>query len=353
MLNFYPGPSRVYPKLPEFIYDAYREGILGINHRSPQFVDISKTCVKQLRKKLNIPKDYSVFYTSSATECWEIIAQSLIEKKSFHLYNGAFGEKWHDYTKKILPAVSGFKFDLENAIEVEKLAISGDSELICITQNETSNGTQVSNETIQSIGARYPEKLIAIDATSSMAGLELDISSADVWYASVQKCFGLPAGLAVLICSPRTIERALELNHDQYYNSLTFMVEKMKDFQTTHTPNVLGIYLLMRILKSVPNIKVVHEKITQRFEEWIEFLGGFKTFDLFIENTSVRSQTVIPITAETKVLEHIKDLAEKHDIIIGNGYGDLKHQTLRIANFPAIKRKEIRTFQKFLKKSFN
>ena len=63
----------------------------------------SKT-ITLLKEKLDIPKDYTIFFTSSATECWEILAQSLIVTRSFHIYNGAFGEKWYDYTLRLKPA---------------------------------------------------------------------------------------------------------------------------------------------------------------------------------------------------------------------------------------------------------
>jgi phosphoserine aminotransferase len=56
--------------------------------------------------------------------------------------------------------------------------------------------------------SKIPDALIAVDATSSMAGVELDWQSADIWFASVQKCFGLPAGMAVMVCSPRALQYA-------------------------------------------------------------------------------------------------------------------------------------------------
>src|SRR5688572_22240560 len=99
MISFYPGPSRVHDEIPQYVKEAYKKGILSINHRSDGFMEISEKTIGLLREKLNIPKDYTVFYTSSATECWEIIAQSLVTKKSHHIFNGSFGQKWFEYTK--------------------------------------------------------------------------------------------------------------------------------------------------------------------------------------------------------------------------------------------------------------
>ena len=90
MISFYPGPSRVHDEIPEYVKEACKKGILSINHRSPEFMAISEKTISLLRAKLEIPVDYTVLYTTSATECWEIIAQSVIGKSSYHFFNGAF-----------------------------------------------------------------------------------------------------------------------------------------------------------------------------------------------------------------------------------------------------------------------
>jgi phosphoserine aminotransferase len=87
-----------------------------------------------------------------------------------------------------------------------------------------------------------------------MAGVELDWQSADIWFASVQKCFGLPAGMAVMVCSPKALQYAEIIGDRKYYNSLLFMNDNFKKYQTHYTPNVLEIYLLSKILEQIPDI---------------------------------------------------------------------------------------------------
>src|SRR6185437_2637791 len=154
-----------------------------------------------------------------------------------------------------------YKFDKEEVINVDNIKVSKDTEVICITQNETSNGTQVLEATIKELKEKFPEQLIAIDATSSMGGIEIDFTVADIWLASVQKCFGMPAGLGLLVCSPKAINRALMFNDNHYYNSLVFMYENMQAWQTPYTPNVLNIYLLNRIFNEALTINSISDKI--------------------------------------------------------------------------------------------
>jgi phosphoserine aminotransferase len=349
MISFYPGPSRVHNEIPGYVKEAYKKGILSINHRSEEFIKISEKTISLLKKKLNIPDEYMVYYTSSATECWEIIAQSLITKRSYHLFNGSFGQKWFEYTKRICSGARDYAFDKEEIMNPKKYRFGSGPGVICITQNETSNGTQVSSSGILEIKRNNPGHMIAIDATSSMAGIELDFRSADIWFASVQKCFGLPAGLGLMACSPEAVNQVKKINEKDHYNSLTFMTEMMEKWQTPFTPNVLNIYLLMRVLEDSKPIAAIHKKIVKRYDQWMEFMDSTAFMKHLIKNEDAHSYTVIPVASSPEFVVRIKKEAKQQGFLLGEGYGDLKSSTFRIANFPAIKKKEIEKLQRFLK----
>lgn len=349
MISFYPGPSQLYSQVHDFMREAAEEGFLSINHRSKEFVEISRSTIEVLKDKLNIPSAYTVFFVSSATECWEIIAQSLIKKSSFHISNGAFAEKWYEYTNKLLPDAKRLEFPFDLELNPQSINIPAESEIICITQNETSNGTQITNEIIQEIKNKNPQKLIAIDATSSMAGIYLDFDLADVWFASVQKCFGLPAGLGLMICSPAAIEKAMQINDTKYYNSLLSMLEKMKDWQTSYTPNVLNIYLLGRVLQDLPNIKIISQRIENIAIDYYNYFREIPGLRLLVKDQSLRSATVIAIEGEMNEIKRVKEAAKEKGFLLGNGYGKWKDSTFRIANFPAIADDDINNLKKFFK----
>ncbi len=349
MISFYPGPSRVHDEVPRYVKDAFRQGILSMNHRSDQFIDLSKKTISLLHEKLNIPADYSIFFTSSATECWEIIAQSFPSDSSYHIYNGAFGQKWFEYTQRLRSA-KGFAFSQDERLDLKMIEISPDTNLICITQNETSNGSQLTNGILKTLRKGNPSAIIAVDATSSMGGIRLNFKSADIWFASVQKCFGLPAGLGLLICSPRAIARAEEAGENNHYNSLTFMIKMMAAWQTSFTPNVLAIYLLKRVLQDSTEIGETNQKVRERYNAWIEFLSHRKSITHLIKTTSVQSFTVIAVTGSPETIQKIKSDAKEQGMLLGEGYGPWKANTFRIANFPALKKQEIKLLMKFLKK---
>lgn len=341
--NFYPGPSRVYSNVPEYLLEAYSEGIMSLNHRSDEFMEMIKKTKKLLYQKLDIPSDYQIAFTSSATESWEIIAQSLTKKSSHHFYNGAFGEKWLQRASNLVET-TGSQFDINEELPVGKLE---SADVLCVTQNETSNGTQVTMESLDAL-RNATDQLICVDATSSMAGVQLDFSLADFWYASVQKCFGLPAGLGIMILSPNAVERAHEINDTLRYNSLPFVLDNWSNNQSPYTPNVLGLYLLFRTMELNKTIDLVDEKMSYRQSEWYTFLKELKQIEPLVENEKVRSKTVLALKNSNP--PELINYACESGIVFGKGYGEWKEGTFRIANFPAIKKKEIIKAQKFLRR---
>lgn len=349
MITFAPGPSKVYDALPHYLQDAYTQGILSANHRSSVFMNLYQETEQLMREKLHMPEDYKLLFTSSATENWEIITQSVVERASFHIYSGSFGKKWIEFAKHINPATDGIKIDANQSIDVADLDISEAFDLIAITQNETANATQVPMSILEAIGEKYPEKMIAVDTTSSMGGIELDFRLADIWYASVQKCFGLPAGLGILIVSPKAIEKVSSKGEKGRYNSLSFILENAAGYQTHYTPNVLGIYLLNRVLKDIPEIQVIDARLRERMLRLETAIANSTSFRMLVQNPDTRSTTVMAVAGKEELISSVKKAAEKEGMQLGSGYGPLKPTSFRIANFPAINDSEFDKLLDFLK----
>ncbi|ALD21057.1 aminotransferase class V-fold PLP-dependent enzyme [Hymenobacter sp. DG25A] len=352
MYTFNPGPSQVYPQVRQYLQDAYDEGWLSAPHRGERFTGLMRQTVTDLKTRLNVPQDYTVFFMSSATECWEVLTQSLTPTKSLHLYNGAFGEKWYDYAKALRPASQGMQFGLDDLPNITNLPLDSQTDLVCITQNETSNATQLRDGFILNLYNRIGNALLAVDATSSLAGIQMKYIKADIWFASVQKCFGLPAGLSVMLLSPRALDRLRHINERAHYNSLASQYEKMLNFQTTHTPNVLGIYLLSRMLQDRPPIKAVHQHLTDRANKLYDYFDQATQLRPLVQNPETRSTTVVALQGPPALIDEVKRRALTQGLQLGNGYGSWKPNSLRIANFPAIPDAAFEQLVQFFAKDF-
>ncbi len=336
MLSFYPGPSKVHPEVLGFIQEAFLNGVVSINHRSERFEVLLKDTLHILHEKWNIPQDYTLYFISSATEAWEIVAQSLIKEKSLHLYNGAFGKKWAHYTHQIIPKAHSFEFDLNEDLQsVASKLDPKDVDTLCLVQSETSNGT--GQKICRSAFNLNEDAIIAVDATSTMGGINLPWLEADVWFASVQKCLGIPAGLGVLICSPKALERATQLNKKVHYNDILLMEENRKLFQTHYTPNVLSIYVLNKLAHLLPNLTEIDQQTNEKTKLLTEFFSQKNAFNLsfLVENPIVRLPTVFALKGEAIQIKRLQDLCLKNNIELGKGYGNWKDNTIRIANFPS------------------
>ncbi|WP_229244088.1 aminotransferase class V-fold PLP-dependent enzyme [Emticicia sp. CRIBPO] len=343
-LSFYPGPSKVYPEIEAFMNEAFEDGILEQNHRSEAFMALLKDTLDTLKKRLDIPEDYHVFFTSSATECWEISTQSLIRGKAQFLYSGAFGKKWFKYAvtnpqinpteKYPKPVLRGSRFFEDQ--EAATVEIDPENDLLCLVDNETSNGTQINTENLEKLRRLNPSAVLMVDATSSFGGVAHDFALADVWFASVQKCLGMPSGMSIMLVSPKAIALAREVNERNHYNSLLNILENFDQYQTHYTPNILSIFLLKRLNHILPSIGEIDKKTKARAADFYAFIKNETTFDLVVSNENTRSDTVFAIKSDPEQLKVLKGKAKEQGIILGNGYGEWKENSFRIANFPAI-----------------
>lgn len=354
LMNFYPGPSKIYPSVKQFMLEAFDSGILEKNHRSDSFMQLLEETIDLFKKKMAIPKEYEVYFTSSATECWEIVAQSLLFGNVQFAYNGAFGKKWFKYTvtnpssniDKSIETVSGirgsrYSFDQE----LSEIQIAENYDCFCAVQSETSNGSYINNENLRKLPSHF---LKCFDVTSSLGGYAIDFTAGDIFLASVQKCLGLPSGMGLMIVSPKAIETAVKLNERNHYNSLLFIRENFQKFQTHYTPNILNIFLLNRVLRALENIEIVSSKLNDRANDFIKHITSISGINPLIKNKLTQSPNVIAIEGEEKIIALIKSKAKQNEILLGNGYGEWKNNTFRVANFPAISNQDYHQLKAFL-----
>jgi len=336
---FTPGPTELYPEIKDYFAQAIVENVCSINHRSKEFMDIYKSSVGELKKLLNVPENYNIFFLSSATECMDRIIQNCVESNSYHFVNGAFAERFYKTAIELNKKAEKTEVNYGKGFDFKNIEIANSPELICITQNETSTGVAINPDDIYELRNKYSDALIAVDIVTSAPYVNLDFNKIDCAFFSVQKSFGLPAGLGVLIVNDKCLDKARILKSKNVsigsYHNFISMNENAIKFQTTETPNVLGIYLLGKVCEQLNKCGI--DKLRKETEEKAKLLYSFfddhRSFKPFVENKSDRSKTIITIKVGDKQSEVKKALAEK-GIIVGSGYGKFKESQIRIANFP-------------------
>jgi phosphoserine aminotransferase len=339
IVNFTPGPSQIYFTVDDHVRAAFREGIPSLSHRTKEFEIISHRATDGVKELLGIPAGFHIFFTSSATEIWERSIQNLVASKSLHFVNGAFSKRYFEIAaqlgkapKKIETAAGqGFANTMPHEDGVE---------LIALTHNETSTGVSLPMSFINQFRDLYPDSIIAVDAVSSLPYPQFDFTKIDTLFFSIQKGFGLPAGLGVWIVNDRCIAKSEELLSKGLsigsYHNLPSLLQHGKKNQTPETPNVLAIYLLGKIIQDFlrRGIQIIRKETEYKAAILYQTLSNHNLASPLVAEPSLRSNTVIVAQSGEHTLSIAQHLAAA-GLQAGEGYGDKKVTQLRFANFPA------------------
>jgi len=333
--SFQPGPAQLYPEIAHHIQEALNEGLLSRYHRDPVWKDLYRSAQEAVKTFLKLPADWLVLFVSSATEAWQILIDATTESPSLHFVQGAFGERWHTLQKNASSFAFAHPVD-ENLPWSEQIETTSQKyagvAFVGAVHVETSRGAFLPD--LRALREAFPSALIAIDATSSLGGLELPWEAGDIWFASVQKCLGLPPGLAVMILSPAAEKRYKEYPRLRY-NTLSYLIEKAQVHEPPYTPNLLGIYLLARSLLDRPSLNTIHQHLETRSRHLYQALGE-KGYVLPVPEAYRAPTVILGAWKDAKEASEKTKKLEKEGLYLGRGYGKENQTHFRIANFPAL-----------------
>lgn len=331
---FIPGPVKV----NEDVLQQLALPTLG--HRGKDYSQLHAETVDML-KKILFTEQNIFLSTSSASGIWEAAIRNCVGLDETVLCTmcGAFSDKWVSVAKSCGRSVEELKVDWGQATTAEiideKLA-TGKYAAVTLVYNETSTGlTNPVYEISEMMKQKYPDVLVFVDAVSAMVGLPLHFDKLgwDIAFASVQKAFAIPPGLAVAAVSNRALEKSKNVPNRGYYFDFQAIAKAAAKNQTLTTPAVPHImalnYQCHKLTKEgMENVWQRHKKMGEFVRTWAK-----EKFDLFCdEKFASNTLTTIKNTKGINVAETIAAIQQKHNTIFGNGYGKLKEQTFRIAH---------------------
>ncbi len=345
------GPTELYPEIKDFIEEGLENKIFSISHRSEEFSEIVKSCYDNLRNLMGIPDDFYIFFVSSATEAMERMIENLVEKNSFHFINGAFAKRFYDISVSLKKEPDYIFSNDGKGFEFENISIPDESELVCLTHNETSTGVALELDSIYELKKIYPEKIFALDIVTSVPYYKINFNFIDAAFFSVQKGFGIPSGLGVMLVKKDLINKTKYLKEKNInigsYNNFLNLAKNADKFQTTVTPNMFLIYLLGKV-SEILNL-YGYDKIVSETKEKSKLMYDFfeknGTFKPFVKNKDIRSDTTLVINTPM----NIKDILKNNGYIVSSGYGVHRNKQIRIGNFPMQRLEDIKNFLKVIK----
>ena len=340
MIFFTPGPSQLYPGVATFIQQAIDLDVLSMSHRSDDFAALHRQTCDQLRLLLRIPEDFRIFFISSATEGFERVLQSCVKEKSFHFVNGAFSKRFYE---------TGIQLGLQSNAQIREVGQGFDfddpeieaSEMICLVHNESSTGVRTALSNLYTVKKRNPLLLTVVDMVSSLPTEPVDFKYVDGVIFSVQKGFGIPSGLGVVIASPMMMDRAHVLAKDNAvpttFHNLAMMDPYFHKQMTPETPNVLNIYLLGRVAKAMNDygrLRIFDDTVCKA-DLIYSCLDRSNLLLPVVLDPTLRSNTMIVLAVEEEVQSVVLQALRGKGFEVGLGYGSGKNSQLRISNFPA------------------
>ncbi|WIM68359.1 phosphoserine transaminase [Corynebacterium breve] len=342
------GPSKVRPAQIDAIV-AGADGIIGTSHRQPAVKNVVGEVRDGLSELFQLPEGYEIILSlGGATAFWDAATFGLIEKKSAHLSYGEFSSKFAKAAKQAPWLDDPEVIEAPTGDAPEPRAVDG-TDVLAWAHNETSTGAMV--PVTRPAGT---DALITIDATSGAGGLPVDMSQADVYYFSPQKCFASDGGLWLAAMSPAAIERIEKVKASgrfiPAFLDLQTAVDNSRKNQTYNTPAVATLLMLANQVKWMNENGGLDGMVARTTE-------SSNTLYTWAENNEVTSPYVADPAKRSLVVGTIDfadniDAAEIAKALRANGildtepYRKLGRNQLRIGMFPAIDPSDIERLTK-------
>lgn len=340
------GPSKVRPAQIQAIVDG-GTSIMGTSHRQPAVKNVVGDVREGLAELFQLPEGYEIVLSlGGATAFWDAATFGLIEKKSAHLTYGEFSSKFAKASKMAPWLDAPQIIEAEPGSAPEVVAGEEGVDLIGWAHNETSTGTMV--PVTRPAGSEG--QLVAIDATSGAGGLPVDMSQADVYYFSPQKCFASDGGIWLAAMSPAAIERIEKINSsDRFipaFLNLQTAVDNSRKNQTYNTPAVGTLLMLadqVKWMNANGGLDGMVARTTESSSHLYNWAENRAEATPFVTDAAKRSLVVGTIDFEDNI-----DAAQIAEVLRANGildiepYRKLGRNQLRIGMFPAIDPEDIR-----------
>ena len=340
-----PGPTPV----PDDIVEAM--GNPMINHRGPEFDELIKKVTAQLKQVFMTSNDLFIL-TASGTGALEASLVNTLSPgdKVVAATAGSFGDRFIDMAVAFGADVHRLDFEWGDPIDPDAIrqVLRDDPEVkaVMVTHNETSTGVTHPLEEIARIAKHEFDKLLLVDAVSSLGCLPLPVDAwdCDLVGTASQKGFMIPPGLAFISVSERAWESQRTATMPRFYFDLEEAKKTLERGQTPFTPNVAAMYGLSlgldKILdEGIEGVFGRHATIGQMTRDRVRELG----LELLVSDERYASNTVTAV----KMPEGIDGRAlmgrmrTEKNVVLAGGQGKLSTSIFRIGHLGHVSEDDI------------
>lgn len=329
-LLFNPGPTNVAFEVRKAL------SLEDMCHRELEFSKILKRVNQNIIRSLNLETKYSsILFGSSGTGCNEAIISS-VDGKILLLENGKYSERLGAIADFYKIPITTIKFN-ENEFDlqiVEKvIKLEKDITHIMYVHHETTTGVLAPSYEIGQLAKKY-NKLVIVDAISSLFGHKLDLENDYISFCSVSanKCLESFPGVSFVIAKTDEIINVKNKSKSFYLN----LYKQWESGENGYTPYTTPVQLVRAVDVAVQ--KLLNEGIDNRIQRYNKLSKKLRSdlvrlgFSLRLPPEDIRSNIITNVQ-----IPNWLDYFILHDYLKANGltiYSDedvLKKGEFRIA----------------------
>jgi|TARA_Y100000817_G_scaffold179568_1_gene140317 aspartate aminotransferase-like enzyme len=341
-----PGPTPVPPE----VYQAMSKQM--IDHRGVEFAELIERLTANLQRAFQTTNDLYVLSSSGTGSMEAAIVNTLsIGERVLGVTIGNFGDRFLKIASSYGASVNQLKFDEGEVADPDQIrqALKDDPEItaVLVTHNETSTGITNDLETIAGIVKDEFDKLLLVDAISSLGSIKLPVDEwgLDVVVAGSQKGWMCPPGLSMISFSERAWKAAETSTMPKFYFSMAEAKKSLASGQTPWTPALslmFGLDYAVQQMLSQGDMQAVydfHQDMAEYTRTGLKSMGiGLVAKDeKFASNTVTAAWVPEGITDEAL----LSCLRDEYDIIAAEGRGLLAGKVFRIGHMGYVSKEDI------------
>ncbi len=337
---FLPGPTYVL----EEVRQAMTQELLG--HRSPAFAAVYETLSPRLKKVFRTQREVFTA-TGSSTLLMQAALQSTVLRKSLHITNGAFSERWLDIAQSLGLEADELPFPWGEPVDPDVVAeavANGGYEAVTVVHNATSTGVENPlREVAQAVRANS-DALVIVDTVSSLGGsrVETDEWDLDIVLSGSQKALAMPPGLVFFSLSERAESRAQSISNRGFYTDILRYRDKHAAGGTITTPGMSTVFAADRQLDVILEEGMEarwqrHQDLRDRTHVWAAERGM-----AICAAEGARSMTVTSFRLrEPGTGPQVVNELTARGYTVGSGYGKWKPDCFRIGHMAEVRMEDL------------
>ncbi|NPA47629.1 MAG: alanine--glyoxylate aminotransferase family protein [Thermococci archaeon] len=333
---FTAGPVACFPEVLAIM------SVQMFSHRSDEYKQVHVDTLERLKGFLEADNGEIILFPSSGSGFMESAVRNTVPRGGKVLVTiiGAFGKRFADVVDANGRKAVRMEYEPGKAVKPEELDEMlhryPEVEAVAITYNETSTGVLNPLPELAKVVNEH-DKLLFVDAVSAMGGADIkfDEWGIDIVFASSQKAFGVPPGLAMAAVSERVFEIAEKMPERGWYFDLPlykkFNEKKKGTPSTPPMPQLFGLNVILRVVEKMGG----KEKWLDMYRKRSEMIReGVRDMGLeFLAEPGYESPTITAVV----VPEGIKGVdvyykMRERGFELAKGYGSVAEKTFRIGN---------------------